>query len=130
MKANRPSAWHSSERGFLTLIGLLIVIVIIGILFALYAGGPPGGVGPEGEGGATTTFGGAKERAQDVLCRNNLSQIRAAISMHVATTGQYPPSLEALDPGVPLACPIGGEPYQYDPRTGKVKCIHPGHESY
>jgi len=27
-------------------------------------------------------------------------------------------------------CPIGKEPYEYDPATGKVHCPHPGHEKY
>lgn len=127
---NRPSALRNSERGFMTLIGLLVVIVIIGILFALYAGGPVPGTGEGGEGGPSTTLGGAADRGRDAVCRNHLSQIRAAISMHVATTGEFPPSLEAVNAGVPLECPAGDEPYEYDPEAGKVRCVHPGHESY
>jgi len=128
LRASHPSAWRRSERGFLTLIGLLVVIVIIGILFALYFGGTgPKSAGPAG---ATTTPGRAVEQARDVVCRNNLAQIRAAIQTYVATSGAYPPSLESLEVGIPLNCPVGGEPYVYDPATGQVHCVHPGHGRY
>jgi len=29
-----------------------------------------------------------------------------------------------------LKCPVGGEPYQYDPSSGRIWCIHPGHEKF
>ena len=119
---------YSSQRGFFTLIGLLIVLVIIGILMAMY--GLPGGTGTGSGGGAATVAGGAKERAQDVVCRNNLNQLRTAIGVYNSTGAGNPPTLESLNAGVPLACPVGGEPYEYDPATGKVNCVHPGHESF
>lgn len=121
---------YSSERGYLTLIGLLAAIVIIGILFALYMGGPTGGGSPGQGGPAATTPGGAKRSAQGVLCRNNLSQLRAAISIHTGSAGSFPASLEELNAGVSLRCPVGDEPYQYDFTTGQVHCVHPGHEGY
>lgn len=124
--AKHQLASCSSERGYLTLIGLLAAIVIIGILFALYMGGPAGG-GSQGQG---TTPGGAKRSAQGVLCRNNLSQLRAAISIRMGTAGSFPASLEELNAGVLLRCPVGDEPYQYDSTTGQVHCVHPGHEGY
>lgn len=130
MKRSRQSDWRRAERGFFTLIGLLIVIVIIGILFSLYAGGPGPGRSSPSAGGATTILGGAAERAKDVLCRNNLSQLRAAISTYAATAGTNPSSLQELQAGVSLTCPVGGEPYQYDPRFGRVRCVHPGHEGF
>ena len=129
MKRNRLWDWRRAEQGFFTLIGLLLVIVIIGILFSLYAGGPgPGGSARSGEG--TTVLGGTKERANEVLCQNNLSQLRAAIATYAATAAMNPPSLGGLQAEVSLTCPVGGEPYQYDPGSGRVRCIHPGHESF
>ncbi len=131
MKSIPHSMRPSSERGFFTLIGLLAAIVIIAILFVVYFGG--GGGGSSGAGGVgtpATTLGGAKDRAGDAVCRNNLSQLRAAVSLQLATAGANPPSLEGLQPGIALSCPVGDEPYQYDPATGKVRCAHPGHEAY
>jgi hypothetical protein len=127
---NPLSAWRRSERGSFTLIGLLVVIVIIGIMFAMYFGG--GGGGPAGPGGGSpaTTLGGAKQRAGDTVCRNNLSQLRAAIGIAAGTSGENPRSLDGLQAGVSVSCPVGDEPYEYDPATGKVKCVHPGHEEY
>ena len=127
---NLLSVWRSGERGFFTLIGLLLVIVIIGILFAMY-GMPTGGTGAAGSGSSPATIaGGAKVRAQGVVCQNNLQQLRAAISIYQANNQSYPPSLESLNAGVSLTCPVGGEPYQYDPTTGRAQCVHPKHEGF
>jgi hypothetical protein len=123
------SVSHSRERGFFTLIGLLAVIVIIAIMFVMYTG-QRGGTGPAGAGGATTTLGGARDRAGDAVCRNNLSQLRAAVSIHLGTAGANPSSLEELQAGASLSCAAGDEPYEYDPATGKVRCVHPSHEGY
>ncbi|MDH4179594.1 MAG: hypothetical protein OEV33_03715, partial [Armatimonadota bacterium] len=79
---------------------------------------------------AATVIGGTKDRAQDVVCRNNLAQLRAAIGIQAGTSGVNPPSLDSLHAGVDLACPGGDEPYEYDPATGRVSCVHPGHGSF
>jgi hypothetical protein len=116
------------------LIELLIVVLIIAALATFYMmsrGSLLGGTdaaSPEGKG--TTTAGKAREQAQSAVCRNNLLQIRAAISTTSATTGAYPADLDSVSVGVPLSCPVGGEPYDYDASTGQVHCPHPGHESY
>lgn len=127
---SRRSEWREAEGGFFTLIGLLLAMVIIAILFAMYAGSPGGGGAPGAGGSPITTLGGAKGRAQDVLCQNNLQQLRYAISIHQSNTGAPPPSLESLRSQIPLTCPVGGEPYQYDPRSGSVRCVHPGHGDF
>lgn len=134
MKASRWSGWRSSERGFLTLIALLVVIVIIGILFASQYGGrtrrsaQTGGRVPAGE--SQTLLGGAVDRADATLCLNNVKQLRMAISIYQGNMGTFPGSLAELQSGVTLACPVGEEPYEYDPNTGVVRCVHPGHERY
>jgi hypothetical protein len=123
------SALPSGESGFFTLIGLLLALVIMVMLFSMY--GLPGGTGGAGSGGdPATVIGGTKDRAQDVVCRNNLAQLRAAIGIQAGTSGMNPPSLDALHAGVELACPGGDEPYEYDPTTGRVRCVHPGHGSF
>jgi hypothetical protein len=48
------------------------------------------------------------------------------------TDDTRPESLDQIS-GMPAGyaqCPIGKEPYEYDPATGKVECVHPGHEKY
>ena len=126
VRTQRRLASHRGERGFLTLIGLLVVIVIIGIMLAMYAG--PGGEGGGSSGG--TVLGGSVDQARSTVCRSNLSQFRQAVQTEVGLTGAYPVSLEALRLGVPATCPVGGEPYDYDPTTGQIHCVHPGHERY
>jgi hypothetical protein len=117
------------EGGFLTLIGLLLALVIIGILMAMYAM-PMGGGGAGGTGGSKTVIGGSQDRAKDVVCRNNLSQVRAAIGIYAGTNGSNPPSLEHLNLGAVMSCPVDAEPYDYSMSTGEVHCVHPGHESF
>jgi len=135
MQGSHWSGWRSRERGFLTLIALLVVIVIIAILFATQFGGRPSATpgAPAqsgGRGGPQTLLGAAVERADSAVCRNNLSQLRAAIGVYQANTGSNPLSLADLQANLRLNCPVGGEPYQYDPTSGAVHCTHPGHQSY
>lgn len=126
MIAQRRLASRKGERGFLTLIGLLVVIVIIGIMLAMYAG--PSGKG--GGAGGETVLGGSVRQARSTVCRSNLSQFRQAVQVEVNLTGAYPVSLEALQLGLPATCPVGDEPYDYDPTTGQIQCVHSGHERY
>jgi len=129
MTGMRWSAWRRSERGFLMLIGLLVVLVIIMLLYKTQFGGPaPGGSSAPGE--PQTTLGGSVNQAEKTVCRNNLAQLRAAIAIYQGNYGGFPPSLDALQSNVALHCPVGEEPYQYDPATGTVHCVHRGHESF
>ena len=71
------------------------------------------------------------QRGESVQCINNLDQIRKALQMEQTTEGRFPRSLKELQLGDSfLKCPVGGEPYQYDPRTGRVLCPHPGHQRF
>ena len=131
MERHLNLAWRRSERGYFTLIGLLAVIVIIGIMFVMYfGGGDSSSTAPGGLGTPATTLGGAKGRAGDAVCRNNLAQLRSAIAVYMGTSGTNPSSLNQLSAGVSLSCPAGDEPYEYNSASGKVGCAHPGHEAY
>lgn len=112
-----------------TMIGLLVVIVIIlGLtLWFMY----PSRQAKKGGAPQRSTATQVKDKAEDVVCRNNLRQIRMAIQTDVMSGEPPPKSLAELHyPAESLRCPVGGEPYRYDPRTGQVHCVHPGHERF
>ncbi len=116
------------RRGF-SLIEILVVLVIIVILSSITYGvllghnknAPPGkGHNPI-------------ERAHDTECINNVHQVHLAILAAQAgdTDGKSPASLEELKlPKEMLSCPVGHQPYVYDPATGQVHCPYPGHENF
>jgi len=112
------------HRGAL-LIELIIVVVIIALLAAAYLGlmrRSPGGKGEK------PTPKEAMDKARGVECANNLRQLRALIQMKVAEDERYP---AALDSSSGMArCPVSGQAYRYDPRSGRVWCVTPGHERF
>jgi competence protein ComGC len=119
-----------------TLVASLIVIVIILILAVVMFkgtsifGDKPAPARKDGHG--TTVLGQVQYDAKDEVCRSNLSQLRQAIQVAETTNDDHPPaSLQETKLGTEFySCPIGHEPYVYDPSTGQVHCTHPGHESY
>lgn len=120
-----------------TLVSTLMVVLIIGVLaVGLYIGFQSMGGGAEGksarpDGQGQTIVGQSMLRARDEQCRSHLAQVRAAIQMNTTFDEGYPNDLAQLRLGDSLTrCPIGGEPYAYDPQTGQVACTHPGHERY
>jgi hypothetical protein len=126
------------------LIELIIVLVIIMGGVSLYFGMMRSSVPTGGElsqtGGASSTGDQpaslalkVEQRAQGVQCQQNIRQLRMMIGMEKDQTenGGYPPSLQAIRGAEQITqCPVGGEPYTYDPATGRVSCPHPGHENY
>ena len=122
------------NRGF-SMIGMLVaaaIIIILFILIANYGSNIFGGHTPQrADKQDRTIVSGSKARANDAVCMNNIRQVKAAIEMAKSSEGKPPETLDELKLGRDLTkCPIGGEPYQYDPQTGTVHCPHPGHEKY
>lgn len=121
----------ASRRGQGSLLGLLVVIVIIMIAVWWLWLRPESGAKPTPafEGEAQTTLGRALQKGETVQDIENLKQLRLQIQMYRQDQQQNPP---ALDPkwGIPLACPVSGQPYRYDPQTGKVWDPTPGHEGF
>jgi competence protein ComGC len=114
-----------------TLVASLIVIAIIAILaVVLFRGtGENNKARPDGRG--TTLPGLVKAQAEDEVCKSNLKQVRMAVEMRHTTDDAFPASLEETRLGANYyRCPMGKEPYSYDPSSGQVECPHPGHESY
>ncbi len=120
------------------MLSVLAALVIIAVLFAfLYGRGFRNNTTATRPGGPTTTVGMGLESGRAVDCSNNLSQIRYAIGlerMNDPDTATLPPNLEVLSRnGISpqmRKCPVSNQPYQYDPRTGKVWCPTPGHERF
>lgn len=124
--------WLRRSREGFSLIEILVVVVILIALAAFLL--------PRYLGGAKTASGKKIEspiqRAHSVDCMNNLRQIRAAyqIAMTGSEEEQRPQSLAELRrQGISenmTRCPVGKEPYVFDPATGQTRCPHPGHEAF
>ncbi|HVL39864.1 MAG TPA: prepilin-type N-terminal cleavage/methylation domain-containing protein [Fimbriimonadaceae bacterium] len=121
-----------STRGF-TLISTLVTIALILVLVVVYTtggfGGRSGSTRADGKG--TTVPGAARMKAFDTQCKSNLGQVRQSLQLAATLDEPYPATLQETRLGDGFYhCPIGKEPYQYDPSTGRVACPHPGHEKY
>jgi prepilin-type N-terminal cleavage/methylation domain-containing protein len=117
------------RRGF-SLVEILVVVVILLIILAIlaprYLGG---GKGPGGK-----PIESPMQRGRSVECINNLSQLRGALQIAtLEEDAQRPQTLRDVGRGFPesmFSCPVGKQPYSYDPARGKIWCVQPGHESY
>ncbi len=120
-----------SRQGFV-LVEILVVLVLLmlgaALFFGLKGGKQKVESEPAFEGEAQTTLGKARQAGISVECRNNLSQLRHMIQME-SMDGGLPPKLSKKW-NLALKCPVSGYAYKYDPRTGKVSCPTPGHETY
>jgi len=117
-------------RAFTLVSTLITILLILGLAVFFMAG--TGQMKGRKDGLGKTIPGRARARALDTECTSHLSQIRQGIQIYT-TMGEdpNPDSLKALRLGSEFeACPIGKEPYEYDSATGKVKCVHEGHEEY
>ncbi|MCS7065683.1 MAG: hypothetical protein NZL85_05340 [Fimbriimonadales bacterium] len=114
------------------LVSVLAAVAIVAILVVVWlyygTGGQSGNVpGAPPVSRVTET----KQAARGVECRNNLSQIRAALQMRQGSEESLPATLKELGlPDSMLVCPESGQPYQYDLNAGTVKCPTPGHGSF
>ena len=70
------------------------------------------------------------EAGKKTECQSNLQQLRQAIQIAKDSGDGAPQSLSALGTQYRsmLTCPNSNQPYQYDPATGRVWCVTPGHE--
>ena len=121
------------RRGQASLVGLLVAIVII-MVVVWYVWLRPSGKpsrAAESAGVPQTTLGQAMQQGKDVACQNNLQQLRLAIQMEYDSSagGAFPPALSP-DWHAARQCPVSGQPYQYDPSSGRVGCTTPGHEHF
>ena len=117
-----------------SLIGILVALVVIVGLTLVFVFGGFGLTGNKSERKdkvGTTIIGKSMARAKDAKCMEYLKQVRMSIEMNTNTDDEKPESMDILKlPTEVTQCPIGKEPYVYDPATGKVSCPHLGHEKY
>ncbi len=117
------------RRGF-SLVEILVVVVILLVIMAIlaprYLGG---GKGPGGK-----PIESPMQRGRSAECINNLSQLRNGY--RIATLeddAQKPTTLREVGRGFPesmFSCPVGKQPYSYDPTAARIWCVQPGHERY
>lgn len=117
------------RRGF-SLVEILVVVVILMVLLAIlaprYLGG---GKRPDGK-----PIESPMQRARSTECINNLSQLRQGFRLAtLEEDAARPQTLREVGRGFPesmFSCPVGKQPYRFDPNTGQIGCPQPGHESY
>ncbi len=129
------------EQSGRAMVGLLVAgaLGLILVLFFVMGGKLPGGGSmtgstppPRADGKGETLVGRVAYEAKDEVCKSNLGQVRQAVQIAAdPVEGTFPASLGETRLGQSsLSCPIGKEPYTYDPSSGRVACPHPGHEAY
>lgn len=118
------------KHGNILVSTLVAVALMLGLAVFFVMGTGAGSKRKDGLG--KTVPGAVRAQAFDTECKTQLSQIRQSISI-ATNMGEdaNPSSLSDLRLGADfLLCPIGKEPFAYDSATGKVQCVHLGHEAY
>lgn len=103
----------------MALISLIIALLLAAILafFAItyYTG-------KKGEAEAPVSA--PVERAKSIQCQSQIRKIETAIQMYYGENLRYPSTLRELEDlsEEDFYCPVMNNPYDYNPRTGKVTC--------
>lgn len=118
-----------------SLVGMLaaVAVLILATVFFVTGGKFMGGNSTaRADGKGETLIGQSMYRGKDAKCMSNIGQVRSSISINTdPVENTFPQSIEETKLGQDFyKCPVGGEPYEYDPTTGKVRCVHKGHEKY
>ena len=123
------------RRGNTLVATLAVVAIILVMMIAFFKGSGAFGGGaaqpaPRKDGLGNSIPGAVKYKARDEECRSNLDQVRQFIMLaqNQSTDEKVASLKETGAPSSILSCPIGKEPYLFDPQTLKVSCPHPGHE--
>ena len=109
----------ASQEGF-TIIELMVVVSILAILVAI----------------VVLSYKVSLVKANEVACRYNLRVTRQAVVLYENQNGQDKPGSldeltpEYMKPGFEFECPLTKQEYSYDPGSGEVRCLTPGHEGY
>lgn len=125
------------KRAGNSMIGLLVTAAIILLLTVFFLKGTSvfsGGSASNRKDGLGKTIPGAvKAAATDDVCRSNLNQVRLSLTIAHDSNGDegWPATIQDTKIGNQFySCPLGHEPYKYDPQTGTVRCVHLGHEKF
>jgi len=124
------------EAGRGGLIGLIATAAVALVLVFVFTngsgvfGGKKEPERPDGQG--KTIIGKTIAKAKDTKCLEYLQQDREMIQIATDPVEETKPATlaDAKITGEIAQCPIGKEPYVYDPATGTIRCVHPGHEKY
>ncbi|MCC6404386.1 MAG: hypothetical protein IT207_10305 [Fimbriimonadaceae bacterium] len=119
-------------RGLVGVLASVVILVGLAVVFSVGSGIFGEKVPERKDKQGETLVGRSILRAKDTKCISNLGQVRQAIETNKDPVDDVNPAdlgSIGLSPDF-LKCPIGKEPYTYDPSTGKVSCPHPGHEEY
>jgi hypothetical protein len=128
---------QSGQASLISLLAAVVIVVLLAWVFLFRHKGEKTELQKEASGAIVQTDkktipGAAMDQAKGVECANNLRQLRQAVQMDAdPVDGTRPASLQAL-PGIPAemkVCPASGRPYVYDPKTGQIHCLTPGHQN-
>jgi len=108
---------NSRGKGFRSaFVSLMIVVFFIVIAMAVF-------FGSRGK-GDDNPIKDPIERGKGVECLTQRKALEFAIQQFYGERGRYPHNLSELEglEDVTFDCPVTFEPYDYDPKTGKVTC--------